>query len=182
MVRARNDLGDELFAMQEVKVQYPVLKVTVTSSPVAEGHICDITIIITGSQNVKIGVDFGDESSTTLSTADAVLTVDKTSSSYLPKYNLVIKHKYDVKGQYEVKVNVSNDVSWAIGEAMVEVGERIGDVTLEILSRHWEQESVYVMSISDPLTVRATVAKGDNLTFTWDFSEYSEGGTSDHKG
>ncbi|XP_048754124.2 polycystic kidney disease protein 1-like 1 isoform X3 [Ostrea edulis] len=182
MVGARNDLGDELFAVQEVKVQYPVLKVTLISSPVAEGHLCDITICITGSQNVNIDIDFGDDSSSTLSTGDSDLTVDKTSSSYLPKYNLVIKHKYDVKGQYEVKANVSNDVSWATSDVVVEVGERIGDVTLEILSGHWEQDSVYVMSISSPLTVRATVGRGDNLTFTWDFSEYSEGGTNDHNG
>ncbi|XP_061185531.1 polycystin-1-like protein 1 [Saccostrea echinata] len=181
-VGAQNDLGDKLFAVQEVKIQFPLLDVTLTSVPTVEGRVCDITIRITGSQDIVFDVDFGDGIQVSLSDDDVDIVMDTTSSSYLPTYTTVLKHQYDLKGQYKVKVNVSNDVSWVTGDVTVMIGEAIGDVKLEILSPHRELPPVYVVSLSDPLTVRVTVGRGDNLTFTWDFSEYSDGGTKDQLG
>lgn len=179
MVRARNDLGDEVFAFQEVRVQYPVMKVTLMPNPAVERELCDVLVSITGSGDVSVVVDFGDGFQETFSSTDLDIITDTSSNSYLPKHSFIVQHKYDLKGHYQVKVNVSNHVSWAGDEVMVEVGEGIGNVTLEILSWFREQESSYVVPLSDPLVVRATVSKGDNLTFTWDFSEYLDGGTTD---
>lgn len=180
VVRASNDLGDKLFAFQEVIVQYPVMKVTLTSFPVVETELCDISVSVTGSQDVSVDVDFGDGVTETFSSNSLQRNTDASSSLYLPIYSLKVQHSYDLKGHYEVKVNVSNHISWAADSVVVEVGEGISNVTLEILSRFSEQSSTYVVSISDPLVVRATVTKGDNLTFTWDFTEY--GGLRDQYG
>ncbi|XP_062583196.1 uncharacterized protein LOC134244955 [Saccostrea cucullata] len=181
-VGAQNDLGDKLLAVQEVKIQYPLLDVTLTSNPTVEGRVCDITVQVTGSRDVVFDVDFGDGVQASLSSDDVVVTIDTTSSSYLPKYTTFLQHQYNLKGQYQVKVNVSNAISWVTGDVTVMVGEAVGDVTLEILSPHRELPGVYVVSLSDPLTVRVTAGRGDNLTFTWDFSEYSDGGTKDQLG
>ncbi|XP_062601672.1 uncharacterized protein LOC134263355, partial [Saccostrea cucullata] len=181
-VGAQNDLGDKLLAVQEVKIQYPLLDVTLTSDPTVEGRVCDITVQVTGSRDVVFDVDFGDAIQDSLSSDDVVVTIDTTSSLYLPKYTAVLQHQYNLKGQYQVKVNVSNAVSWVTGDVTVMVGEAVGDVTLEILSPHRELPGVYIVSLSDPLTVRVTAGRGDNLTFTWDFSEYPDGGTIDQLG
>lgn len=182
VVEASNDLGDKLFALQEVRVQYPVMKVTLSPFPTIETELCDILVSVTGSREVSVDVDFGDGVTETFSSSSLQRNMKASSSLYLPKYSLIVQHRYDLKGHYEVKVNVSNHISWAADSVVVEVGEGIGNVTLEVLSRFSEQNSTYDVSISDPLVVRATVTKGDNLTFTWDFSEYPAGGLRDQYG
>lgn len=159
-VVARNEISHSQASML-ITISYPVTKVIVMTRPLALGHVSYINITIQGADNFNVYVDFGDNSSTEISTAENFANIFRLSDL---SFKVVVSHNYTSKGVYKIDVNVSNPVSSVQRTGEVLVGEPITGIALHTLS-------AAIILLHELVSVTATVGTGNDLVFEWDFSE-----------
>ncbi|XP_060086124.1 polycystin-1-like protein 1 [Ylistrum balloti] len=160
IVATRNNVSQSEASLL-ITVSYPVTKVTVQTRPIPLGQTSYINITVTGADNFNVQVDFGDNSSTEVSTLQYNSNIFRLSNI---SYKVMIPHMYTRKGTYKVSVNVSNQVSSLEETAVVLVGEPITGIKLHT-------SSPSLVQVAEWVVVTATVDTGDDLTFEWDFSD-----------
>ncbi|XP_021343133.1 uncharacterized protein LOC110443309 isoform X2 [Mizuhopecten yessoensis] len=160
VVAARNNVSQSQASLL-ITVLYPVTRVTVQTRPIPLGHTSYINITVTGADTFNVQVDFGDNTSTEVSTLQYNSNIFRLSEI---SFIVMTSHLYTIKSTYKVSVNVSNQVSSLEESGIVLVGEPITGVKLHT-------NSPALVQVAEWVVVTATVATGDDLTFEWDFSD-----------
>jgi len=79
--------------------------------------------------------------------------------------NTVYKHVYYAEGTYEVSVNISNHLSWAVLTAEIVVAT-------PVVNMMWVMPRTHA-SINEPFVAGVAMEMGTNVTLVWDFDDGS---------
>lgn len=108
-----------------------------------------------------IDIDFGDDQMDYLYSGDPVAMVTQVQENL---HHVAVKHVYDFGGDFNVTVNVSNNVnSFVIWEVFCPI------IELTLISR-----SPWIITSPGHAVVKATVKGGRDLNYIWSFSENFE--------
>ena len=120
------------------------------------GKATQIIVSVNGYHDFMVNIDYGDGESEVIYSTDPVAMV--INDTHILVY---LAHVYDTQGEYNVTVNVSNQVS---SLSASEVFIPIEDIFLTT-------RSPWVIRSTGHVVAKAIVTGGRDLAFTWNFSD-----------
>ncbi|XP_033108148.1 polycystic kidney disease 1-related protein-like isoform X2 [Anneissia japonica] len=161
-VNASNQLSWQVVHIQ-TQLQQPIITASVSMATVLHGENSTIEIVVQGEGPFTLNVNYGDGETAVYSTQNMKELEFVDSDAYVVyRYTLIKRYMHD--GEYTCSVVISNAVSSRLETARGVVEEKISGV--QILS-----DSSSVLQIEDEVTLIATVEKGSNILYIWDFND-----------
>lgn len=145
-----------------VDVEYIITRVSLEVPPTVQGKLTSFILVVHGGPLVNFRIQYGDGKSHFVSSAN--LTRDNLTTPTVVAYRYQLYHNYSDVGVYDVSVNVSNHVSSMVQTARATVEEPIEGVELT-------SDSNPIVRLGQPVSVRLTIASGNNLICDWAFGE-----------
>jgi hypothetical protein len=156
-VEAFNDVARQpLSATLPVLVQSVIEEVDLKIIGNLLGKATQIIVSVNGYHDFGVEIDYGDGESENFSETDPVAMV--TNDTHILVY---LAHVYETLGEYNITVNVSNQVSSIF---TTELFIPIEDITVTT-------RSPWVIRSTGHVVAKAVVTGGRDLTFTWNFSD-----------
>ncbi|CAD5111203.1 DgyrCDS535, partial [Dimorphilus gyrociliatus] len=162
-VIVKNDVSQRVLE-RIVQVQYPINSVRLRVEPVVLGQMSLFTLIIKGTNNFTLNMNFGDDTklkkdSFSLNSTRGLGLGEDSSFTYF------VRHQYKNVGTFGVRAFVSNlvDRTWISTTATVE--EAIGNISLQAVP-----SDLYI-DRELGIQVTATVGSGKDLAFEWDMND-----------
>lgn len=159
-----NGLGS-VTARLTVSAQQHLAVIKSRIKPVVLGIPSQIVIILTGSPELYVSINYGDDDviSEMSTAADSELILTKSANSAsegAPEYRLTLNHTYAQLGDYLVIMGISNNVSRVMLLLTASVGELLSDVTMVT-------DAVSPLATNSVISATASVTSGRDIVFNW---------------
>ena len=154
-----------------VSVIHPISHVTIVTHPVILGNQTQVLVMVDGGREFDLKINFGDGSgpkmfySRNSSHGNSGINNGEKEAVAMEKvlYNFTINHTYSQVGEYQITVNVTNQVSSSGVTKNTYVEEPISGVRLHT-------NSAKTVELGHLIVVMGTVTTGKSLQFNWDFN------------
>ncbi len=170
-VNASNALGSMQDTM-DIIVQEPISRVSLCARPGILGEAMNVSITVDGGLDFYFDIDYGDGNHSLLIATKTsgsnitVVTSEGRQGNNITRHRFSIQYLYREVSEYEMTVNVSNEVSWLGQSRRLFLEEPLAG--LQIFATMGD-----IIPTGRPVTVVATVQSGNDLTYDFDFQENS---------